>query len=150
MRLAAWRIEPNGPVRSWATTVGLEAELEQWIEADPTLVLDGLRVVGRQVVLEGGQLDLLGVDTQERWIVVEVKRAKLYRDVLTQALDYASSISTMPHERLAEIVNAYAARQGEEIPQHPAIAALNPAPRVSLLRHVPSAWSSSESARIRA
>jgi RecB family endonuclease NucS len=104
MRLAAWRIEPDGPVRSWATSVQLEAELEQWIERDPALVLDGLRVVGRQVVLEGGRLDLLGVDPQERWIVVEVKRGKLYRDVLTQALDYASSISTMPHEKLLEIV----------------------------------------------
>ena len=127
MQLAAWKIEPDGPVRSWAASVELEADLERWIEGDPTMVLDGLRVVGRQVVLEGGRLDLLGVDPQERWIVVEIKRGKLYRDALTQALDYASSISTMPHENLAEIVQGYATSRDEDVPEHPAIAALSSA-----------------------
>jgi hypothetical protein len=51
---------------------------------------------------------LLGVDPQGLWTVVEIKRGHLYRDTVAQALDYASSISTMPVEKLREIVERQA------------------------------------------
>jgi hypothetical protein len=106
MRLAVWQVREDGPVRIPAGQVALEQELEDWIAADPSLAVEGLEVVGRQVHLEGGRLDLLGVDPQGQWTVVEIKRGRLYRDTVAQALDYASSVSTMPTDRLREIVQA--------------------------------------------
>ena len=104
MQLAVWQVSDEGPIRVPAGRVGLETELEDWIERDPSLAVEGLTVVGRQIILEGGRLDLLGVDTQARWTVVEIKRGHLYRDTVAQALDYASSVSTMPADRLRDII----------------------------------------------
>jgi hypothetical protein len=104
VRLAVWHVREDGPVRIPASALQLEQELEAWIERDPSLAVEGLDVVGRQVTLEGGRLDLLGVDPQGLWTVVEIKRGQLYRDTVAQALDYASSVSTMPSEKLREIV----------------------------------------------
>ena len=39
-----------------------ERHLEEWIEKDPALLQGGLAIVGRQIVLEGGRLDLLALD----------------------------------------------------------------------------------------
>jgi hypothetical protein len=108
VRLAVWQVREEGLERVPAGTLQLEQELEDWIARDPSLVVEGLDVVGRQITLEGGRLDLLGVDPQGLWTVVEIKRGLLYRDTVAQALDYASSVSTMPLERLREIVHRYA------------------------------------------
>ena len=58
MALRAWRVEDGRPVRAGSLAIGLEKHLEGWIEADPSLVADGLQMVGRQVTLSGGRLDL--------------------------------------------------------------------------------------------
>jgi hypothetical protein len=68
------------------------------------LLLEGLRIVGRQVHCEGGYIDLLGIDAQERWVVIELKRARLYREALIQALDYAASIRRMDARTLREAI----------------------------------------------
>jgi hypothetical protein len=85
----------------------LERSLEDWIEADPDLVLDGLLIVGRQVTVAGGRLDLLGIDPAGRWVVVELKPGPLYREAITQALDYVASIRKLATERLRAIAQAY-------------------------------------------
>jgi Endonuclease NucS C-terminal domain len=124
MRLAAWRIVNGSPVRVDAANLQLEQQLEEWIESDPALAVEGLRVVGRQIVLEGGRLDLLGIDPQGQWVLVEIKRGKLYRDTLAQALDYAATIATMPSDKLAEIIGTYLSKRGESLQGHPAEGAL--------------------------
>jgi hypothetical protein len=105
MRLAVWQIRSDVPIRVVAGNVRLERELEDWITRDASLAVEGLEVVGRQIMLEGGRLDLLGVDPQGVWTVVEIKRGRLYRDTVAQALDYASSVSTMPAAKLRDIVD---------------------------------------------
>jgi Holliday junction resolvase-like predicted endonuclease len=112
-------IDSAQPVRIATGKVSLEKNLEGWIEGDPSLVAQGLQVVGRQVPLEGGRLDLLGVDPQGRWVLVEIKRSTLYRDALVQVLDYAASIASMPNAKLREVVHGYLEKRGEELAGHP-------------------------------
>jgi len=99
--------------------VPLEADLEDWCEADPSLLVGGLRIVGRQVRCDGGFIDLLGIDAQERWVVVELKRARLYRDALVQAIDYASCIRRMDGDDLRSVIEKCAAAgpEGEGVSQ---------------------------------
>ena len=80
--------------------VGLEAHLEDWIEADPTLIGGGLDIVGRQVTIHDGRLDLLAIDSQDRWVVIELKAGKLDSGALTQALYYASSLAQLSGDEL--------------------------------------------------
>lgn len=60
--------------------------------------------MGRQVRLDGGPLDLLAIDLQERWVVIELKRERLYRAALAQALDYASSVAAMSGDELEDLL----------------------------------------------
>lgn len=110
MPLAAWRIADQRPERVNRSAVALERSLEDWIEADPGLVLEGLVIVGRQVSLASGRLDLLGIDLVGRWVVVELKPGTLYRDVIAQALDYVASLRNMPADHLRSIAEAYLER----------------------------------------
>jgi Holliday junction resolvase-like predicted endonuclease len=111
--IAAWGIDSAGPCRLTGGQVDLERDLEEWIERDPRLVQSGLTIVGRQVRTEGGPLDLLAIDPQGRWVVIEIKRGRVMRDTITQALDYASCIARMPIEQLRDSVNAYLSARGE-------------------------------------
>jgi RecB family endonuclease NucS len=55
-----------GPRRLESSTPDLETQLESWIEQDPDLVQFGLRILGRQVRVETGPMDLLALDPQGR------------------------------------------------------------------------------------
>ncbi len=98
--LGVWRVDGSKPDRVNRSRVDLEEQLENWISKDSSLLANGLTVVGRQLRLYGRQLDLLAIDEPDRWVVIELKRARLDRDALAQALDYASSIAQMDADEL--------------------------------------------------
>ena len=72
--------------------IELEQHLEDWIVSDPTLLQEGLVIVARQVYLESGRLDLLALDPQGRWVVVEIKRGYVDRETVAQVIDYAACL----------------------------------------------------------
>ena len=108
-KLAAWsiegqntdgpsqRLEPKSVARSH---LGLEKDLEDWIANDVTLISEGLTLVGRQVSIDDGRLDLLAIDSQDRWVVIEIKPGMLDSDALAQALYYAASIARVSGDEL--------------------------------------------------
>ena len=108
-RLGVWSIEgpdtEEGPQRPEPRKVdrshiGLEKHLEDWIVNDVTLVAEGLTLVGRQVSIDDGRLDLLAIDFRDRWVVIEVKPDVLTSGSLSQALYYASSLARLPGDEL--------------------------------------------------
>ena len=111
--LGVWTVDGDAPRRVSRSGVGLERNLEDWIVADAGLLPGGLTIVGRQVWLDGGPLDLLAIDRQDRWVVIELKRERLYRDALAQALDYVTSISAMDGEGLADLLGPCLANLGD-------------------------------------
>lgn len=95
--LGVWTVEGDAPQSvPRSAQVELEEKLEGWIVANPALLPGDLRIVGRQIRLEGGKLDLLAIDSPDRWVVVEIKRGRLDRGAVAQALDYTSSIEGLP------------------------------------------------------
>lgn len=114
-QVGLWRILDTGPQKLVGANIGLERELENWIEKDPSMLEAGLTIVGRQVYVDGGPLDLLAVDPQGNWVVIELKSGSLYRATLTQALDYASSIASLPSDQLMQKVDSYLEKQTQEI-----------------------------------
>ena len=102
--IGVWSVDGDVPRRVSRGGVGLERRLEDWIARDASLLSDGLTIVGRQVHLDGGFLDLLAVDWRDRWVVIELKRERLYRDALAQALDYASSVARLGPDELEELL----------------------------------------------
>ncbi|TVQ64270.1 MAG: DUF91 domain-containing protein [Phycisphaerales bacterium] len=110
--IGLWQIDSGSPVRVTTAAIGAERDLESWIENDPAMLEQGLVVVGRQIRLEGGPLDLLALDPQGRWALIEIKRERLRREVIAQAIDYASCLRTLDPEQLRTACDAYLRSRG--------------------------------------
>jgi len=78
-------------------------DLEPWIESNPEIVGAGIAIIGRQVSTQSGPIDLLGIDQLGNPVIIELKRDRLPREALAQAVDYASAVSSWSIEKLSEI-----------------------------------------------
>jgi hypothetical protein len=89
-----------------------EKMLEEILVKAPNLLLDGLKLVGRQVETPGGPLDLLGIDEDGQLIVFELKRGTLTRDAVAQIIDYASYLAELSPLDLVDLVNTGSGKYG--------------------------------------
>ena len=109
-RVTVWSVDAHPgdgsqqlfPRRVERSHIELERHLEDWITADVGLISEGLTLVGRQVSIDDGRLDLLAIDSQDRWVVIEIKSGVLDSGALVQALSYAASISRLGDDELYE------------------------------------------------
>ena len=94
-----WEITDVGPKAVAETQLPqeklLEEHLEDWIVSDPSLLMEPLLIIGRQVRIPdiGERLDILALDPDGNVVIVELKRGALSDPVDMQALRYASYIS---------------------------------------------------------
>lgn len=108
MELGLWRADGDQMTRITPTAVGLEVQLEKYIESDPSLLGESLLIVGRQVPTAfGGFLDLLALDETGSAHVIELKRDKTPREVTAQTLDYASWVATLGRTEIVDIFTSY-------------------------------------------
>ena len=115
-KIGLWQIiDGVSPNKIQESSVDLEQYLESWIETDPDLLQLGLTIIGRQVKVEGGIIDLLAMDSIGRLVVIEVKRGMLRRETIAQIIDYASSIATMSKEELFKIIDDYLVNHGNSL-----------------------------------
>ena len=112
-----WSIDDNGKsAQQLDTTNRMETEglLEDILTANPDMLEDGLQLVGRQTSTAGGPLDLLGVDTDGRLVVYELKRGRLNRDAVAQVIDYASDLNTKEQDDLSRHIERQSGKYGIE------------------------------------
>jgi len=81
--------------------------LEEWIKTNPTIIGDDLLIIGEQVQTKSGFIDFLGIDRNGNTVIIELKRDKLPREVIAQAIDYASDISNWDISKLNEVSQTY-------------------------------------------
>lgn len=85
-----------------------ESELEDLIETKPEVIDENLMIIGRQVVtVNQGKIDLLGINVEGTIIVIELKRDKTPREVVSQILDYASWIVELTSNDISDIYKKY-------------------------------------------
>lgn len=87
-----------------AERVETEEMLEAVLVENPGMLMRGLTLVGRQVPVETGYADLLGIDEDGRLVVFELKREKLTRDAVAQILDYGTYLEALPDSELATLI----------------------------------------------
>ena len=123
VKLAAWTIEERPekkgrqqwePQRIERSHIDLEKHLEDWIVNDASLIGQGLTLVGRQVKIDDGRLDLLAIDSQDRWVVIEVKPGRLHSGALKQALYYASSLARLDTDDVSRLLKGGLRHLGHE------------------------------------
>jgi len=89
-------------------------DLEPWIESNAGIIGPNITIIGRQVMSNSGPIDLLGIDKSGNIVVVEIKRDKLPREALTQAIDYASDVAEWTIEKIGEVCSEYSGNSLEE------------------------------------
>ncbi len=117
--ITAWQIVDGTlkPVDSTLAECGRTEpyDLEEWIAKEPVVVADDIVIIGRQIHTHSGPLDLLAVDRLGNTVIIELKREKLPREALAQAIDYASDIATWGVEKIGEICLEYTGKQLEDL-----------------------------------
>lgn len=89
-----------------SSQIAFEERLEDWLSKDISLLDPNLLIIGRQVRTDFGQaIDLLCLDSVGDTVIVELKRGQTPRDTAAQALEYASWVKDLSHDRIVEIAD---------------------------------------------
>lgn len=88
--------------------------LEKWIKTKPDILGNDILIIGEQVYTKSGPLDFLGIDNNGNLVIVELKRDKLARLVLAQAIDYASDLANWDIEKISEICMSHTGNSLED------------------------------------
>jgi hypothetical protein len=117
--IKTWQII-DGKLRAISTNLKNEGrtepyDLEPWIASNPEIIGPDIAIIGRQVTSKSGPADLLGIDKSGNLVIVEIKRDKLPREALTQAIDYVSDVAEWTIERIGEVCLEYRGKILEEV-----------------------------------
>ena len=100
---AVWTVSAT-PTEVPQGTLPSELMLEDMIVAQPRILSSEWMLIGRQVDTGlGGRIDLLAIAPDGSLVLVELKRDRTPREVVAQALDYASWVESLEAEAIAAI-----------------------------------------------
>ncbi len=87
---AIWRVGEQ-PAPLVYSRLASEQQLEDMIVRDPRILSSEWMLIGRQeVTSHGGRVDLLAIAPDASLVLIELKRDRTPREIIAQALDYAS------------------------------------------------------------
>jgi len=90
------------------TRIASERTLEDMIVAAPRILSDEWMLIGQQETTTAGRLDLLALAPDGALILIELKRDRTPREVVAQALDYASWVEELEASDIAAIYGRFA------------------------------------------
>lgn len=104
---AIWRIGDQ-PVPLNTGKLSSEQLLEDMIVKDPRILSNEWMLIGQQEnTTFGGRIDLLAIAPDGSLVLIELKRDKTPREIVAQALDYASWVQELTADRLVQIYSRY-------------------------------------------
>lgn len=115
--IGIWEIDRTsqaGTKLDLAERIETEEMLEAVLVANPEMLMQGLSLVGRQVPVETGFVDLLGIDEDGRLVVFELKREKLTRAAVAQVLDYCTYLETLSDSEIGTLLAERSGKDGIE------------------------------------
>lgn len=104
---AIWRVGDN-PQPLTISKLATEKLLQRMIIQDTSILSDQWMLIGEEVnTLDSGRIDLLAIAPDASLILIELKRDRTPREVVAQALDYASWVDDLTAARLSQIYEKY-------------------------------------------
>jgi hypothetical protein len=102
-----WRVDKS-PSRLAESTLPSEQLLEDMIVASPEILSDQWMIIGRQEDTgNGGRIDLLAIAPDGTLILVELKRGRTPREVVAQAIDYATWLENLDAQEVGKIYGRF-------------------------------------------
>jgi len=104
---AIWKVGEK-PAQLTLGRLASEQRLEEMIVRDPEILSSEWMLIGRQeITSHGGRIDLLAIAPDGSLVLVELKRDRTPREIVAQALDYASWVQQLTPERIAQIYQRF-------------------------------------------
>lgn len=104
---AIWQIAPS-PTPLVSSKLSSEQLLEDMIVKDPRILSSEWMLIGQQeYTTYGGRLDLLAMAPDGSLVLIELKRDKTPREIVAQALDYASWVQDLTADRIVQIYERF-------------------------------------------
>lgn len=104
---AIWKVGDT-PTPLAVARLSSELQLEKMIAHDPRILSSDWMLIGRQEPTGlGGRIDLLAIAPDASLVLVELKRDRTPRELVAQALDYASWVENLTSDQIAQIYQRY-------------------------------------------
>ena len=104
---AIWKVGDT-PQPLSASQLASEQKLEEMIVRDPRILSGEWMLIGRQEITSyGGRIDLLAIAPDGSLVLIELKRDRTPREIIAQALDYASWVEQLSSEKIAQIYQRF-------------------------------------------
>ncbi|WP_270735002.1 nuclease [Leclercia adecarboxylata] len=104
---AIWQVGEN-PQPLTISKLASEKLLQKMIIQDSSILSDQWMIIGEEVnTLDSGRIDLLAIAPDASLILIELKRDRTPREVVAQALDYASWVDDLTADRLSQIYEKF-------------------------------------------
>lgn len=104
---AIWKVG-NTPVPLPTAILANEQLLEEMIVAQPQILSSQWMLIGQQEQTgHAGRIDLLAIAPDASLVLIEIKRSRTPREVVAQALDYASWVEQLTADRIAQIYTRF-------------------------------------------
>ena len=104
---AIWKVGDK-PTPLATSKLTSEQKLEEMIVSDPRILSSEWMLIGRQEsTTHGGRIDLLAIAPDGSLILIELKRDRTPREIIAQALDYASWVEELSSEKIAQIYQRF-------------------------------------------
>jgi uncharacterized protein YeaO (DUF488 family) len=104
---AIWQVGDQ-PAPLMASRLASEQQLEEMIVRDPRILSSEWMLIGRQEITSyGGRIDLLAIAPDSSLVLIELKRDRTPREIVAQALDYASWVEQLTPDRVAQIYQRF-------------------------------------------
>lgn len=104
---AIWKVGTQ-PVSLSNATLENEQLLEDMIVAAPQILSNEWMLIGKQEQTGmGGRIDLLAIAPDASIVLIELKRNRTPREIVAQALDYASWVDQLTSDKLVQIYHRF-------------------------------------------
>jgi hypothetical protein len=104
---ALWKVGSN-PLALALMKLPSEQRLEEMIIAAPEILSGEWMLIGRQEQTGmGGRIDLLAIAPDASIVLIELKRGRTPREIVAQAIDYASWVEQLTADKISQIFQRF-------------------------------------------
>jgi hypothetical protein len=116
-----WQIKNNDIVEILKKGLDFEARLEEWLKKDLSILLPDLFIIGSQVKTDYGDkyglIDILAMNKLGELVIIELKKDKTQREIISQVLEYASWVKELDYEQIEDIIKQNKEHENKDLSQ---------------------------------
>jgi hypothetical protein len=103
IEVGIWKVN-SGIKKVSFSPIESERKLEDILAKDITILSEDILLIGRQIQTDFGKyIDMLAIDQDGNLLIIELKKNRTARDVVAQAIDYASWVQNLSYDQILTI-----------------------------------------------